>query len=371
MLRLRTFGRGGLSLLRNQTRFVSSSTKNNGTAVVLLNMGGPSKVKETYDFLLRLFSDGELIPLGPFQGPLAKFIAWRRTPMIEEHYQEIGGGSPILKWSNLQAEQACKILDTINPETAPHKPYVAFRYAKPLTEDTYQKMLDDGITRAIGFSQYPQYSYSTTRSSLLELEKIKNEIDKDDQITWSFIDRWPTHPGLVRTIARHIRDKVVEFGPELGPNATILFSAHSLPMDVVNVGDPYPAEVAATVYAVMQELQFSNPYKLVWQSQVGPKPWLGAQTANAVAKMQEEEKPAIIVPIAFTSDHIETLHEIDLEVIAESKRPELLKRAESLNDDSEFIAAMADIVKSHLTYDVEKQVESGAAIVRQDIKYKK
>ncbi|KAF5012551.1 hypothetical protein F66182_15252, partial [Fusarium sp. NRRL 66182] len=105
------------------------------TAMVLLNMGGPSKVSEVESFLSRLFADADLIPLGPLQKYLGPLIARRRTPKIQKQYSDIGGGSPIRKWSEYQCEEMCKILDEISPETAPHKPYVAFRYADPLTEE--------------------------------------------------------------------------------------------------------------------------------------------------------------------------------------------------------------------------------------------
>lgn len=328
----------------------NSQSSKSATGVVFMNMGGPSKVKETYDFLLRLFSDGDLIPLGPFQGPLAKFIAWRRTPTIEEHYEEIGGGSPIRYWSEYQASKVCEILDKINPETAPHKPYVAFRYANPLTEETIQKMLLDGVTRAVGFSQYPQFSYSTTGSSINELYRQTLKVDPERKITWSVIDRWPKHQGLVNAFAQNILDALDKFPQDIRDKVTILFSAHSLPMDVVNTGDAYPAEVASTVYAIMEKLKFSNPYRLVWQSQVGPKPWLGGQTAKIVAKLEvRDDIPGIVlVPVAFTSDHIETLHEIDIELKEDCKNPDKVVRAESLNGNEEFIRGLADIVKDHL-----------------------
>lgn len=339
-----------LSQVRFQTTQAARASSNGGTAVVLINMGGPSSVPETYDFLLRLFSDKDLIPLGPFQNAIAKFIAWRRTPVIEKHYAEIGGGSPIRKWSEFQAEQACKRLDELSPSTAPHKPYVAFRYANPLTPDTYAQMQKDGVKRAIAFSQYPQYSLSTTGSSLNEIYRVQKELDPNKEIEWSVIDRWPTHPGLTKATAGNIKAQLEEYKKEgVNPDdVTVLFSAHSLPMEVVNKGDPYPAEVAATTYAVMTELGFSNPYKLVWQSQVGPKPWLGAQTQKMVDVYQAAKKPVILVPVAFTSDHIETLHELDLEVRGEAKHPELIRRAESLNDNPLFLDAMADIVHTHL-----------------------
>lgn len=335
-------------------QFSSSSTSrkrdHKGTAVVLMNMGGPSTIPEVGDFLYRLFSDKDLINLGvgSFQPWLAKFITSRRTPKIEKYYSEIGGGSPILKWSKYQAQEACKILDKTNPETAPHKPYVAFRYAHPYTEETIQQLHKDGMTRAIAFSQYPQFSYSTTGSTFNELWRQTQIHDPERKIEWTAIDRWPTHPGLVKAFAKNIRDKLAEFPEDVRGDVKILFSAHSLPMDVINNGDAYPAEVGATSYAVMEELGFSNPYRVLYQSQVGPKPWLGAQTAVFTKRIEEKAAGIIIVPIAFTSDHIETLHEIDIELKSDSDFPDKIKRADSLNDSPIFIEGLADVVSSHL-----------------------
>ncbi|CAK9439604.1 uncharacterized protein LODBEIA_P37040 [Lodderomyces beijingensis] len=320
------------------------------TGIVFMNMGGPSTTEETYDFLLRLFQDGDLIPFGIFQKPLGQFIAKRRTPKIEEHYREIGGGSPIKKWSQYQCQKVCEILDKTNPETAPHKPYVAFRYAKPLTEDALNEMKKDGVERAVAFSQYPQFSYSTTGSSINELYRQTLKHDPERSIEWSIIDRWPQQTGLVRAFGSNIKEKLAEFPPEIRDEVIILFSAHSLPMDIVNLGDSYPAEVAATVYKVMESLQFSNPYRLVWQSQVGPKPWLGGQTAKIIDKLEKRDdvKGLVLVPIAFTSDHIETLHELDIEIMEDAEHPEKIKRAESMNGNELFIAGLADLVKDHL-----------------------
>lgn len=337
-----------------QRLFSSSSTllkrEHKGTAVVLMNMGGPSTIPEVQDFLYRLFSDSDLINLGVgrFQPLLAKFITKRRSPKIEKCYSEIGGGSPILKWSKYQAAEACKILDKTSPETAPHKPYVAFRYARPYIEDTIPELLKDGMTRAIAFSQYPQFSYSTTGSTYNELWRKTLELDPQRKIEWTAIDRWPTHPGLVSAFAENIKAKLAEFPADVRDKVTILFSAHSLPMDVINNGDAYPAEVGATSYAVMEKLGFSNPYRVVYQSQVGPKPWLGAQTAKFVAKTEEASPGMVLVPIAFTSDHIETLHEIDIELMEDSKFPEKIKRAASLNGSATFIEGLADLAANHL-----------------------
>ncbi|KAK6454422.1 uncharacterized protein RJT20DRAFT_58510 [Scheffersomyces xylosifermentans] len=328
----------------------TSAAAKSPTGVVFMNMGGPSTVKETHDFLFRLFSDGDLIPFGPFQNILAKFIAKRRTPKIEKNYEEIGGGSPIRYWSEFQCKRVCELLDESNPETAPHKPYVAFRYANPLTEDTLQTMLKDGVKRAVAFSQYPQFSYSTSGSSMNELYRQTLKLDPNRTINWSFIDRWPKQKGLVSAFASNINDKISEFPEEDRDMIVILFSAHSLPMDIVNRGDSYPAEVATTVYAIMEKLNFKFPYRLVWQSQVGPKPWLGGQTAKIVGKLEKRDdiKGIILVPVAFTSDHIETLHELDIELVEECENPEKIKRAESLNGNEVFIEGLADLVKGHL-----------------------
>jgi len=123
-------------------------------------------------------------------------------------------------------------------------------------------------------------------------------------------------------------------------------------MSVVNRGDPYPAEVAATVYAVMQRLKMKNPYRLVWQSQVGPSAWLGAQTSDTVENyVKKGQTDLVLIPIAFTSDHIETLYELDQEIIAETGL-DTIKRVESLNGSKIFIQALADIVKEHLAHNI-------------------
>jgi ferrochelatase len=178
----------------------------------MMNMGGPStvslpsflspthsypntQVAETKDFLTNLFHDGDLIPL-PAQKFLAPWIARRRTPKIEQQYADIGGGSPILKWTDIQGEGMARMLDELSPETAPHKHYVAFRYARPLTDETARRMREDGVTRAVAFTQYPQYSCSTTGSSLNELFR-KGSKGAFGDIDWSVIDRWGTHPGFI------------------------------------------------------------------------------------------------------------------------------------------------------------------------------
>ncbi|KAF8678119.1 Catalyzes the ferrous insertion inprotoporphyrin IX [Rhizoctonia solani] len=331
---------------------------------LMLNSSNKFQLDEVHPFLSRLFHDGDLIPL-PAQKWLAPWIAKRRTPSIREQYAAIGGGSPILKWTRHQGEEMVKLLDELSPETAPHKNYVMFRYAQPLTETALSEMQRDGVKRAVAFTQYPQYSCSTTGSSLNELYRRSMSADSayPSQIEWSVIDRWATHPGLIQAITENVRAALNNFKPGLGePGAkwegndsdrpVILFSAHSLPMSVVNRGDPYVSEVAMTVGAVMRELG-DWPYRLVWQSQVGPSAWMGQQTQQAIQGLARlGRKNAVLVPVAFTSDHIETLYELDHEYVKEGEEVSRLgmniQRAESLNGSPTFIRALADIAASHL-----------------------
>lgn len=318
----------------------------------MLNMGGPRNGAEVQDFLTRLFLDRDIIKM-PFQASLGPLIAKRRAPEIAKKYAEIGGGSPILAWTQLQGDAMCALLDARAPESAPHKAYVGFRYAHPLTEDTLARMeADDGLERAVAFSQYPQYSCTTSGSSFTAM--YKHYANKPaTRLRWSVIDRWPLHPLLVRTFADNIRAQLDTFGAAERDGVVLLFSAHSLPQYVMNRGDTYPAEVAATVHLVMQELGWSNPYRLVWQSKVGPMPWLLPDTkATIKALVQRAHKNLLLVPIAFVNEHIETLHELDIEYAAEwgaevgAKR---IARCPAPNDHPQFIAALADIVARHLS----------------------
>lgn len=315
----------------------------------MMNMGGPATIPEVGPFLDRLFSDGEIIQLGKLQF-LGKYIAKRRTPKIAKQYEAIGG-SPIRKWTDIQGAAMAKRLDEISPETAPHKHFINFRYADPLTEECLQEMKAAGVKRAVAFSQYPQYSCTTTGSSLNHLWREQVRLGMEDDFTWSVIDRWPTHPTFIDAVVQRIKLGMEDIPAEFRDQAVIVFSAHSLPMKVVNKGDQYQAEVSATCMAVMQKLGFSNPYIVCWQSQVGFLPWLGPQTGEALKGLGAQKYKAVcVVPIAFTSDHIETLFEIDEEYKEEALEAgiEHFARAPALNDEPLLIEAQAQIVAAHL-----------------------
>lgn len=171
-------------------------------------------------------------------------------------------------WTEKQGEGMIKLLDKISPQTAPHKFYIGFRYATPLTETAIEEMEKDGVERAIAFTQYPQYSCSTTGSSLNAIYRHYNQTGKTPAMKWSVIDRWCDHPSLIEAFAQNIKKEIAKFPEDKQNDVQLLFSAHSLPLSVVNRGDTYPSEVAVTVHKVMEKLNFSHPYRLVWQSKV-------------------------------------------------------------------------------------------------------
>ena len=320
------------------------------TGIVMMNLGGPKDLSEVEPFLLELFADREIIQL-PMQDQLGPFIARRRVKGVQKNYEDIGGGSPILEWTELQGRGMCERLDELSPETAPHKFYVAFRYINPRSEDALQAMKRDGVKRAVAFTQYPQFSCATTGSSLNELWRAARRLDLQNEFEWSVIDRWPTESTFVDAMAQTVRDGLSQFSEQDREDALILFSAHSLPMSIINRGDAYPLEVSATIHEVMKRLNYSNEYLLSYQSEVGPVPWLGPSTEKVIEQLGEKKRRnVLVVGIAFTSDHIETLHELDIEYgeLAHEAGITNYKRAPALNGMPLFQDALANIVAQHL-----------------------
>lgn len=320
------------------------------TGIVMMNLGGPKSLDEVNPFLLKLFADREIIQL-PVQDWLGPFIANRRTKSVQKNYQDIGGGSPILAWTEEQGRGMCERLDVMSPETAPHTFYVAFRYIDPFSEDALRAMKEDGVTRAVAFTQYPQFSCATTGSSLNELWRAAKNVGLKDDFEWSVIDRWPTHPTFVEAMTETVRQGLTQFSDEDREDVLIVFSAHSLPMSVVNRGDAYPAEIGATTHEVMKRLGYGYEYLVSYQSEVGPVPWLGPSTESVIEELgAKKRKNVLVVPIAFTSDHIETLHELDIEYgeLAHEAGIEHYVRAPALNGLPRFQDALAEVVSEHL-----------------------
>lgn len=316
----------------------------------MMNLGGPKSLEDVQPFLLKLFEDREIIQL-PVQDFLGPFIAKRRTKSVQQNYADIGGGSPILKWTTEQGRGMCERLDVLSPHTAPHKFYIAFRYIDPYSDDALKAMHADGVKRALAFTQYPQFSCATTGSSLNELWRAAKRLGLQDAFDWSVIDRWPTHPKFIEAMTETVRQGLAQFDEKDQEDVLILFSAHSLPMNIINRGDAYPAEIGATVHEVMKKLDYAHEYMVTYQSEVGPVPWLGPSTESVIEELGKKKRQnVLVVGIAFTSDHIETLHELDIEYgeLAHEVGIRNYRRAPAFNDMPLFQEALAAIVAEHL-----------------------
>jgi len=174
-----------------------------------------------------------------------------------------------------------------------------------------------------------------------------------EQIKWSLIDRWHSHPAFIKALAHRIQEGLQQFEESVRHRVVLLFSAHSLPMRRVNAGDPYPQEVGATVGRAIEDLKamgINNRYALCWQSKVGPLPWLGPRTQDVIKNLHKAGCTHFMaIPVAFTSDHIETLYEIDLEFAEEAAElGAIFRRSPSFNDMPMFGNALGQIAEEHL-----------------------
>ncbi|MBE9050535.1 ferrochelatase [Nostocales cyanobacterium LEGE 11386] len=313
--------------------------------VLLLNLGGPDKLEDVGPFLYNLFSDPEIIRL-PFrwlQKPLAWFIASRRTRTSQENYKQIGGGSPLRRITEAQGEALKQQLGDLGQEA---NIYVGMRYWHPYTEEAIAQISQDNIERLVILPLYPQFSISTSGSSLRLLEKLWQENPKLQPIEYTVIPSWYKQPGYLQAMAELIAQELEQF-----PNPDevhIFFSAHGVPKSYVEeAGDPYQQEIEECTALIMQTLNRPNLHTLAYQSRVGPVEWLQPYTEDALKELGAQGvKDLVVVPISFVSEHIETLQEIDIEYreIAEESGIHNFRRAPAPNTHPVFIQALADLV---------------------------
>jgi ferrochelatase len=310
------------------------------TAILLLQMGGPDSLDAVEPFLLNLFSDRDIIKIGPaFLQPLiARFIVRRRAPKVEKYYQRIGGKSPIRE---LTEEQAAALEKTLGPD---YRCFVAMRYWRPSTIEALAAIKKEGISRVIALSLYPHYSRATTGSSINELKRVLAEAGVQFQVSW--IDRFYDHPLYIRALAEQIETALASFSDR--SSVQLLFSAHSLPQSFIDQGDPYLGHIEETVRLVVERLG-SVTYHLAFQSRAGPVKWLEPSTEEMIRHLAGHGcKNLLMVPLSFVSDHIETLYEIDIQYGEEAKALgiENFRRSPSLNSAPIFIDCLADLVRT-------------------------
>ena len=313
--------------------------------LVLLNMGGPDSLRAVRPFLYNLFSDRDLIqlPAGALlQKPFAFMISRLRAPKARLNYASIGSKSPLLEWTD---KQAVGIARELGEQV---KPFVAMRYWKPRAEECLRRMKQEGIEQAVVLSMYPHYTNATTGSSIKDFEATAKRIYPD--LNYSVISEWYDWPAYLDALANRVREGLEKFHELVRDEISILFSAHALPQKFIDDGDPYLDHVTATVRGVMERFD-EHPWRLGFQSRTGPVQWMEPDTLDVLDKLGAEQSPgALIVPISFVSDHIETLQEIDYEMRmhAEGTGLRRFERAPSLNDHQDFLQALAALVRNHL-----------------------
>ncbi len=321
--------------------------------VLLLNLGGPEKLEDVYLFLYNLFADPEIIrlPIPFLQKPIASLIAASRAPISQENYAMIGGGSPLLQLTREQGENIENVLQRHGVDA---KVYVAMRYWHPYTEEAIAEIKKDGITRLVVLPLYPQYSISTSGSSIKKLEELWENDPQLQAIEKITIKSWYERGGYIRAMNELIDAKIQSFAePE---NVHIFFSAHGVPVKyVTQYGDPYQSEMENCVDGIMKALRRDyhryNAHTLAYQSRVGPVEWLQPYTEGAIQSLAKRGiNDLLVVPISFVSEHIETLQEIDIEYreVAEASGIHHFDRVPALNSHPIFINDLAELVMESL-----------------------
>lgn len=368
----------------------SASEERMKLGVLLLNLGGPENMGDVEGFLFNLFADPDIIRLPPFisflQKPLAYFIAKRRAPQSSLAYESIGGGSPIVKYTGAQAELIEKDLMERGFDA---KCYFAMRYWNPYTEEVLEQMQEDGVNTLVVAPLYPQYSISTSGSSLKLLRDIflrKPQVWGPEKVLHTVVPAWYYRKGYVRAMARLILSEVASYTAEdMQEGVHVLFSAHGVPQSYIVAGDPYQRHVEECVRLIAGEVssqlldeKYRPPgmdqetamalagafdgaaassetdlnkkevqFHLSFQSRVGPVQWLKPYTETKLVELGDSGvKNLVVVPVSFVSEHIETLEEIDMEYreLAEENGISNWRRVSALNTDEGFIKDMADMV---------------------------
>jgi len=321
--------------------------------VLLLNLGGPDTLDQVEPFLYNLFSDPEIITLPGavrwLNGPLAWIIAKTRAPMSREGYKQVlDGGSPQLRTT---LAQGAAIEAALSTRGVSAKSYIGMRYWHPYTDEALAAIKADGVQRLVVLPLYPQFSISTSGSSLRLLER---EYYQDEQLRLLknvVIPAWYNRQGYVHSMARLIASRIDMLPEGERAGAHVFFSAHGLPQKYVQeLGDPYQQQIEATVSFVMARLRvlgYSNPDTLAYQSKVGPVPWLQPYTDEKIKELAGGGVSSlVVVPISFVSEHIETLEEIDIEYreLAEEAGITHWERVPALGVEEDFIEDLASAV---------------------------
>jgi protoporphyrin/coproporphyrin ferrochelatase len=325
---------------------------NRRVGIVLFQLGGPDTLEAIEPFLYNLFCDPDIIDF-PFarigRRPLAKLISSTRSRKVQHHYATIGGGSPIRP--NTERQARALELELRRDGLDAHC-FVAMRYWHPFTAEAIAQLKAAGCDELVLLPLYPQYSSTTTGSSLNEWKRLFH-----DDVPVHVVDPFYREPTYLDALAEKVNETLARFPcPE---RAEIVFSAHSVPMSVIEKGDPYQRQIEETVRLLMDRGGWSNPHRLCYQSKVGASRWLQPSLHHTLKVLSAEHvREVCVVPIAFVSDHVETLGEIDHEARHEAHELGITQFAMTagLNDSPKFIQALTEIVQQALEQEVSAAV---------------
>ena len=321
-------------------------------AVILFNLGGPDKMESVQPFLFNLFNDPAILNLPfIFRYPLAKLISSRRAPIAKKIYKELGGSSPILKLTEDQSFSLEKKLNQ-NELNEEYKCFVVMRCWHPRAKDVVKNIISYKPNEIILMPLYPQYSAATSGSSIKEWNEVCKK--NDFKIKTSTICCYPTDKNFINAHVKEINKKIKNID-----NFKLIFSAHGLPQKNIKKGDPYQWQVEQSVSKIVKNLNYNNlDWILSYQSRVGPLKWIGPSTDDVIVENSKIGKHIVLVPIAFVSEHSETLVELDIEYkkLAIDNGCIEYTRVPALGTNEDFIKTMSELIINKDEYKFDKNI---------------
>ena len=321
-------------------------------AVILFNLGGPDKIKNVEPFLFNLFNDPAILNLPTIlRYPLAKLISNRRAPVAKKIYEELGGSSPILKLTKEQSK-ALEIKLNQTRTKNEYKCFIVMRCWNPRAKDVIKEVQLYGPEEVVLMPLYPQYSAATTGSSIKEWKDICKK--NNYKVKTSTICCYPTDQNFINAHTKEIIKKIKDL-----KNFKLIFSAHGLPEKNIKKGDPYQWQVEQSVKKIVENLNDENlDWILSYQSRVGPLKWIGPSTETIIIENSKIGKHIVLVPIAFVSEHSETLVELDIEYkeIADANGCKNYTRVPALGINEDFIKAMSELIIKKNEYKISEDL---------------
>ncbi|MDB5316484.1 MAG: hemH [Rhodospirillales bacterium] len=315
-------------------------------AVVLLNLGGPDAPESVRPFLVNLFSDPAILRVPRLVRPLlGRLIAWRRTKAAKANYAIIGGGSPLRELTEAQGQALQSALADDAMEAGC---FVAMRYWHPMSEETARAVLDWAPDRVLLLPLYPQFSSTTTGSSIVAWREAASKVGLSvpTQVLCCYHSDERFAAGVAAAVTKSYAEARASLPDDV--KLRVLFSAHGLPESIVKAGDPYQWQIEQTVAAAVAQLEIEGlDHVVCYQSRVTPQKWIGPSTEDELKRAGAEKVAVLVCPIAFVSEHSETLVELDVEYreVAEHAGVPGYFRVPAQNSDPAFIGALAALVR--------------------------